>query len=204
MIENIKYQTLEQRSLEWFKVRYGLITGSGVFKLLKGGKTAATYKEKLIFERTNAFEYEGGFTPPACQWGIDHEDEAKTMYKLTRCVDIFEPGFVVKWPGSFGVSPDGLIGDDGLIEVKCPYNPDVHLKTLLTRKIENKYGYYTQMQAQMLATDRQWCDFVSYDPRQEDLNQLVIIRVERDEQEILKITKAIAATENEIHDTTKS
>jgi len=83
-----------------------------------------------------------------------------------------------------GASPDGLVGDDGMVEIKCP-NTATHIETLLTNKIDEKYIY--QMQWQMACTGRQWCDFVSFDPRMDEALQLKIISVARDNALIAEI-----------------
>jgi exodeoxyribonuclease (lambda-induced) len=106
---------------------------------------------------------------------------ARKLYELEKDVEIKEVGFIEMDEFS-GASPDGLIGEDGLVEIKSP-NDKNHFFIVSTEKIETKYIW--QMQMQMLVTDRKWCDFVSFNPNFE--KELVIIRVERDEKKIEKL-----------------
>jgi predicted phage-related endonuclease len=87
-----------------------------------------------------------------------------------------------------GASPDGLVGLFGLVEIKCP-NTATHIQTLLDQKVPEKYN--TQMQWQMACTQRQWCDFVSFDPRMAEGLQLFIKRVELDPVYIANLEKEI-------------
>jgi predicted phage-related endonuclease len=112
------------------------------------------------------------------EWGIEQEQFAVMEYEASQNVLTDKTGFwlhpEVSW---LGVSPDRLVGDEGLIEVKCP-NTTTHLGYLFEGKIPT--DYYKQIQCQLWVTGRQWCDFVSYDPRLPKRNQLLIVRTERD------------------------
>jgi predicted phage-related endonuclease len=125
------------------------------------------------------------------QWGTEQEPNARAAYEVETGSIVMETGFV---PHSIidmsGASPDGLIGEDGLVEIKCP-NTATHVDTLLGQEAPSKY--VSQMQWQMACTGRQWCDFVSYDPRLPENMQLFIQRINRDdklikdmEQEVIK------------------
>jgi putative phage-type endonuclease len=121
---------------------------------------------------------EESFTRAAMLWGVEKEEEARTAYSFVTGQEVIEVG-LYKHPTIIGThaSPDGLVGDDGCIEIKCP-NSATHIETLKSNRIANKY--LMQMHWQMICADRQWCDFVSFDPRMPDHLMLYVQRVERD------------------------
>lgn len=173
-----------QGSDEWKAARLGKVTASRiadvVAKTRSGwGASRANYMAELVAERLTgkpADSYING----AMQWGIDHEAEARMAYEWARDVDVVQVGLIEhpRIPMS-AASPDGLVGDEGLVEIKCP-NTATHIDTLLTAKIPEKY--VLQMQWQMACTGRKWCDFCSYDPRMPESMRLFIMRVDRDEK----------------------
>jgi putative phage-type endonuclease len=115
----------------------------------------------------------------AMQWGTETEPQARNAYCFRHDTDVSECGFYDHPKiGMAGASPDGLIGLDGLVEIKCP-NSATHIQTLLGGSVPEKYR--TQMLWQMACTDRAWCDFVSYDPRLPESMRLFVQRVERDD-----------------------
>lgn len=174
---------MEQRSEEWFKIRAGKVTASKVpdvvTRLKNGsyGASRATYMGQLIAERLSGIAQEG-FSNAAMQWGTETEPMARAAYEFAKDYNIIEVGFI-EHPtiDMSGASPDGIIGEDGLIEIKCP-NTSTHIDTLLGASIPPKY--IDQMQWQMACTDRDWCDFVSFDPRMPRELNMKIQRVERD------------------------
>lgn len=174
---------MDQRSDEWFAARLGKVTASRVADLMaktKSGPSAsrANYMADLIVERMTGQKAEG-FTSAAMQWGTDTEPQARAAYEFLTDAEVIEEGFVLHPAiADFGASPDGLIGDVGLLEIKCP-NTAAHIETLLTGEVPGKY--VTQMQAQMACTGRAWCDFVSFDPRMPGDMQLFVRRVARDD-----------------------
>lgn len=174
---------MEQRSPEWFAARLGKVTASRIADVCAKTKTGwgagrKNYMAELVAERLtgrNAYSYSNA----AMQWGTDMEPDARTAYEFYRSVTVKEIGFVPHpRMADAGASPDGLVGDDGLVEIKCP-NTASHLETLLGAAIPEKYLF--QMQWQMACTGRQWCDFASYDPRLPEAMQLHIARVSRDD-----------------------
>lgn len=186
---------MEQRSPEWYAIRLGKVTGSRVADLMARTKTGygasrANYMAELICERLTG-QLTEGYTNGAMQWGIDTEPRAKAAYTFTLGVPIAECAFAVhgKIP-DFGASPDGLIGDDGLLEIKCPASA-THIETLLSASVPGKY--ITQMQAQMACTGRKFCDFVSFDPRLPAEMQMFVKRIERDDAFIKEMEEAIRA-----------
>jgi putative phage-type endonuclease len=174
---------MEQRSDEWFSARLGCVTASrtaDVMAKTKSGYSAsrANYMAQLITERLTGQANEG-FSSAAMQWGTDTEPQARMAYELMTGETVEETGFIlhptIKF---FGASPDGLVGSDGLIEIKCP-NTATHIDTLLAEKVPSKY--ITQMHVQMICTGREWCDFVSFDPRLPGDMNFWMQRVHRDD-----------------------
>lgn len=178
--------TIPQRTDEWFAARIGKATASKVADIVartKSGYAASrtNYMAQLIAERLTGKVAES-FTNAAMQWGIQQEPAARGAYEFYVGADMTEVGFV-QHPSidMSGASPDGLVGADGLVEIKCP-NTATHIDTLLGKSIEGKY--ITQMQWQMACTGRQWCDFASYDPRMPETMSLFVTRVARDNKRI--------------------
>jgi putative phage-type endonuclease len=186
---------MEQGSTEWFAIRCGKATASRICDAIARTKTGwgasrANYMAELIIERLTGQPAER-FTNAAMQWGTDKEPEARAAYEYQHECAVEQIGFVHHPSIAMsGASPDGLVGADGMVEIKCP-NTATHLDTLLGQKVPEKY--VTQMQWQMACTGRKWCDFVSYDPRLPSHMQLFIKRIERDD-------KAIADMEQMVRD----
>ena len=187
-------EEIEQRTAEWLALRCGKVTASKIADLMartqKGwGASRANYAAQLVCERLTG-NVEQSYTNAAMQWGNDWEAAAREAYGLKVGEFVAEVGFV-EHPDAFiasGASPDGLVGDDGLVEIKCP-NSATHIATLRGEPIPDKY--IKQMQWQMACTERQWCDFASFDPRLPDAMQLHIQRVPRDEALIDEMTAAV-------------
>jgi putative phage-type endonuclease len=172
-----------QGSAEWFAARCGKVTASKLADLTaktKSGWSAsrANYMAQLIAERLTGLPAES-FSNAAMQWGTATEPQARAAYSFLTDKEVAEVGFI-EHPSipMTGASPDGMIGDDGLVEIKCP-NTSTHLDTLLGSDIDGKYT--KQMHWQMACTGRKWCDFVSFDPRMPADLQIKIHRVERDD-----------------------
>jgi putative phage-type endonuclease len=193
---------MEQKSEEWFKARLGKVTASRVADVIAKTKTGYSasrenYMAQLVVERMTNTQAES-FTNAAMQWGTDQEPFARAAYEVQQNVLVDETGLVDHPTIEMaGASPDGLVGEDGLVEIKCP-NTATHIDTLLTQTVPGKY--ITQMQFQMACTGRQWCDFVSFDPRMPAKAQLFVKRVQRDdgfikemEQEITKFLAEVTA-----------
>lgn len=158
---------LIQGTPEWHQARCGSLGASQVHEALAHTKTGwgasrANVEALLVIERITGVPVET-YTSPAMQWGKDTESEALANYEFITGNAVRPVGLVrhPKIPFSHA-SPDGLVGGFGLVEAKCP-NSATHIRTLLNGEIDNKYR--KQMQWQMACTGRQWCDFVSYDPR---------------------------------------
>jgi putative phage-type endonuclease len=186
---------MEQRTDEWFAARLGKVTASRVSDVMaktKSGPSAsrANFMAELICERLTGQRQEG-FTNAAMQWGNDTEPQARAAYEFMTDAVVVETGLCLHPTiDDFGASPDGLVGDVGLLEIKCP-NSAAHIETLLSGEAPAKYN--TQMQAQMACTGRAWCDFVSFDPRLPADMQLLIKRVHRDEAFIATMEAEVSA-----------
>ena len=191
---------IEQRTTEWFAQRCGHLTASRIADMMartqKGwGASRANYAAQLIAERLTGVA-ESGFTSAAMQHGIDTEAAARAAYSFMQDVEVIEAPFVLHprlaWSGA---SPDGFVGDDGLVEIKCP-NTATHITTLRGGEIPDKY--IKQMQWQMACAEKDWCDFVSFDPRMPVEMQLHIQRVDRDNDLIAEIESAAIGFLDEI------
>lgn len=174
---------IEQRSDEWFRARCGKVTASRIADLMATTKTGwgasrANYMAQLIAERLTGVPAEG-YSNAAMQWGTETEPQAIDAYQFHMNAEVSPVGFVLH-PEILdcGASPDGLVGPDGLVEIKCP-NTATHLDTLIKQNIPAKY--IKQMQWQMVCTGRQWCDFASFDPRLPEHLRLWVKRVPRDD-----------------------
>ena len=186
---------MEQGSTEWHQARLGKVTASRVAEIVgktKSGYSAsrATYMGQLICERLTG-NPTAGFTNAAMAHGTATEPEARAAYSFHHDADVTEVAFVDHPTITMaGASPDGLIGDDGLLEIKCP-NTATHLETLAAGKPAQKY--LTQMQWQMACTGRQWCDFASYDPRLPEAMRLFVTRIPRDAAFIAEMEAEVSA-----------
>ena len=184
---------MDQRSEEWFAARLGKVTASRVADVIAKTKTGYSasrenYMAQLVVERLTNTQAES-YTNAAMQWGTDQEPFARAAYEVQQNVLVDETGLVDHPTIEMaGASPDGLVGEDGLVEIKCP-NTATHIDTLLTQTVPSKY--ITQMQFQMACTGRQWCDFVSFDPRMPPKAQIFVKRVLRDDAFIKEIESEI-------------
>lgn len=183
-----------QGSDAWHQLRLGKVTASRVADVVartKSGPSAsrANYMAELIAERLTGQAAEK-FTSAAMDWGTEKEADARAAYQFRTDAEVVEVGFVLHPTiTDSGASPDGMVGDDGLVEIKCP-NTATHLETLLGQSVPAKY--VTQMQWQMACTGRPWCDFVSYDPRLPESMCLFVKRVFRDDVRIKELETDVA------------
>jgi len=193
---------IEQGTEEWFAIRCGKVTASRIADIIattKSGYSAsrANYEAQLICEILTGKPAES-FTNAAMAWGTETEPLARAQYELKTGNMVNQIGFVVHPKiEQAGASPDGLVDNNGLIEIKCP-NTSTHLDTLLSQKVQSKY--ITQMTWQMLCTGRKWCDFVSYDPRLPDNLQLFIQRIELDEEYGKKLESEVKGFLEEVNE----
>ena len=180
----MKIYNFEQRTEDWYNIRKGKMTASNAETIIANGKGLETYIYNLMAEYYSSAEKEN-YVNADMQRGIDLEPEARLEFEFYTDLDVQEVGFI-EYNDFIGVSPDGLIGDDGLIEIKCP-NDSIYFKLLLSNNI--KPEYIAQMQMQMYVTDRQYCYFVSYNPNFE--KSLYIKKINRDEEMIEKLKKGL-------------
>jgi putative phage-type endonuclease len=200
---------ITQGSPEWFAVRAGKVTASRVADVLSKGRDGESagrknYKADLVVERLTK-QKTAGFSNAAMQWGVDTEPQARAAYEVRTGDFVEQVAFVDHFSiVNFGCSPDGLVGEVGLIEIKCP-NTATHLEYLEADAPPKKY--FIQMQAQMSATGRKWCDFVSFDPRLPDGLELLIVRVNRDDKYIEmmqhEVSKFLQEVDNKVESLTK-
>ncbi len=186
-------ESCEQGSEEWLSLRLGKITASRVKDVLtKGrgtspGKTAESYMMELIAEVLTG-KSKPFFENDAMRWGTETEPQARAMYSVNNnFTEVREVAFV-EHSEQVGISPDGLVGDDGLLEIKCP-----NTTTQLKRALSNDYSsdYKAQIQMQLWVTGREWCDFVSFDPRLECDAGYLQQRVMRDEDYIKEMKEKV-------------
>ena len=184
---------MEQRTEEWFAARCGKVTASRVADIIAKTKTGYStsrenYLAQLVCERMTKKPAES-YSNAAMVWGTETEPFARAAYEAAKDVLVDELGFAIHPTiDGAGASPDGLVGLFGLVEIKCP-NTATHIETLLTQTVPTKY--ITQMQWQMACTQRQWCDFVSFDPRMDEGLQLFIKRVEYDPIYVAQLEKEV-------------
>lgn len=181
--------TVEQGTPEWFAARLGIATASRYKDIM--ARTPAprnNYMAELVAERLTG-EREESYKSSDMQWGNDYEAVARLTYKLNN------PDKKVRDCGIFlhdkiecGASPDGLVDDDGTIEIKCPKTA-THIQTLKSGKLPTQY--FWQVQGQLWVTERKWCDFISYDPRLPENASYICIRVERDEEAIARLAESV-------------
>ena len=185
---------MEQQSTEWFTARLGKVTASRVADVIAKTKPGCStsrdnYMAQLICERLTGQKGES-FTNAAMEHGTQTEPLARSAYENARNLLVKEVGFI-NHPRieMSGASPDGLVADDGLVEIKCP-NTATHIDTLLSQKVPTKY--ITQMQWQMLCCQRKWCDFVSFDNRLPEHLQLFVQEVEFDPEYCAMLEKEVS------------
>ena len=183
-----------QGSPEWLQLRLGRVTASRVADVVAKTKSGystsrANYAAQLIAERLTGV-VAPSFTNAAMEHGTATEPEARSAYEFYKGVTVEQVAFVSHPTiDQAGCSPDGLIGNDGMLEIKCPQTA-AHLETLLGQAVPGKYE--TQMQFQMSCTGRAWCDFVSYDPRMPENMRLFFKRVHRDQKRIEELETEVS------------
>lgn len=178
-------RSVEQGSDLWKQLRLGHVTASNIGDVMAKGKgnaesiTRNKYKMRLVAERLTNQSIES-FVSAAMEWGVEQEQFACMAYEIKQNVLVERTGFwlhpTIKW---VGVSPDRLVGEKGILEAKCPQTT-THLDYIFADKMPAEY--VKQVQCQLWVTGREWCDFISFDPRLPQKNQLFVKRVKRDEE----------------------
>lgn len=180
---------LIQGSDEWKLARVGSLGASRIAEAVAMTKTGwgasrANLRAELVAERLTGLPY-AGYVSREMQFGTEHEPDARSAYEFFRDIDVQLVGLVkhprIAWSHA---SPDGLVGDDGLIEIKVP-STATHIETLLGAPVDGKY--VKQVQWQMACSGRKWTDFVSFDPRLPQEMQLHVQRIPRDDKMIAQL-----------------
>jgi hypothetical protein len=185
----------EQRSPEWFAARAGRVTGSrasDVLATIKSGEAAARrdYRAQLLAERLTGQPQEDGYVNAAMQWGIDQEANAFAAYEAHSGHLVNRTGFLSCDELMIGCSLDGDVnGFTGIVELKCPKTA-THLKYLKAGVVPSEH--VPQIVHNLLVTNAQWCDFVSYDPRLPEEYRLFVVRMPRDEKQIASYQVALS------------
>ena len=192
----MKIITADQGTPEWFAARLGLATGSKFSDVLAGGKglTRKAYAVQLALEIVTGKQAET-FTNQAMQDGTEREPIARALYEAHTGNFVDEVGFCRHDSIECGVSPDGLIDEDGGIEIKCP-KASTHAGYLAIPAEPSTYT--AQIQGCMWVTGRAWWDFVSYHPDFPENAQLIVRRIKRDSDYIVKLEQAVKAFRNEV------
>lgn len=184
-----------QGSDEWKAARLGKVTASRMADLMAKTKTGygagrANLMAQLIAEKLTGVS-DDSYTNAAMAWGTEHEAEARAAYVFHCGLPVAEVGFIdhPHVPDS-GASPDGTVGDDGLVEIKCP-NTATHIDTLLSKAVPGKY--VKQMLWQMACTGRKWADYCSYDPRMPANLSLFVKRVAFDAEAVKEMESEVVS-----------
>lgn len=218
-----------QRSLEWFRERLGSITGSKLGVLMKSGKgkekpfseTGLSYIRQLAAERTmnhklvnddmffQMYLDQTDITTKRMAWGTDNEENARLLYTLKTGIKVSDTGSVrykrMKW---FSASPDGIIKDVsgntvGCVEIKCPSQETFvkYVRTVWNARtlLNSNPDYYWQCMAEMMCTNTKWCDFVVYNPFQE--NPIYIVRINFNDNAAKSILDKVTLANKEIRKT---
>lgn len=200
------YDNTYQNNAGWEMDRLFHFTSSEVHKLLtkpKSGDGISKTAESYVFVKLAEVLTNGSsrdfqqVDTKQMKWGHHWEGEARYLYEKRTGARVDLVGFI-EMDEYFGGSPDGLVGDDGGIEIKCPYTSETHARYLMMEEPKDllnlKPEYYAQIQANMLVTGREWFDFVSFDPRMaQDKTRLFVLRIPRDEGYIERIKEALKA-----------
>ena len=198
-----------QGSAEWLAARAGCLTASAIADMIAKTKTGeaasrANLRARLVAERLTGVPQDS-FSNAAMQWGNEQEPFARAAYEIHSGNLVDQTGLVMHPSIPYaGASPDGLIDDCGLVEIKCP-NTATHIKYLLSGDAPKEYQ--PQMLWQMECTERKWCDFVSFDPRMPSHLQLFVVRFDRDEGRLNDVraeaVKFLAEVDSMINQLTK-
>ena len=187
----MKVITAEQGSPEWLAARAGKVTASMISNVLAKPETAAyrDYQAQIVAELLTGKPQGSDFTNAAMEFGTENEPFARSAYEVSTGFTVDEVGLVLHPTiDRAGASPDGLVGSDGLVEIKCP-KVATHLAYICAGVVPTKYK--NQMLFQMICAERAWCDFVSFRPDLPEHLQLFVIRFQRDEAKIKELTTAV-------------
>jgi len=181
------HKELDQGTEAWKEVRKNKFTASNAQAIASAGAGLTTYCYEIMAEKYSSALKET-YTNEHTERGNILEPDARTLYELTTNQNVQQVGFV-EMNEHVGCSPDGLVGEDGLIEIKCPSDVMKHMKLLFNGESEIDSAYIWQMQMQLLVCERKWCDFVSYNPNFE--KALVVYRIYPDQEKFDKLQKGL-------------
>ena len=188
---------IEQGTEEWLNLRMGVATASKFKDVMAGGagKTRKSYMYSLAAELITG-QREESFSNQYMEWGTETEPQARAMYEFEACCDVEEVAFIKLGSGhAIGCSPDGLVGDAGMVEIKCP-KTTTQIETFISGKMPT--GHKAQVQGQLWVAKREWCDFISFDPRIEGAASYYRERIYRDEDYIKKLEEGCFKFETEL------
>jgi putative phage-type endonuclease len=193
-----------QGSAEWLSSRAGKVTASKIADVMATGKSGEAadrknYRAQIVAEILTGKPQDSVFMNDAMKWGVENEPFARAAYEVATETMVDQVGLVLH-PNMdrAAASPDGLVGKVGLVEIKCP-NTATHIEYLLSGQVPSKYRY--QMLWQMACTERQGCDFTSFDPRLRQDLQLFVVRLIRDDDAIAAIEAEVTKFLSEVDET---
>ena len=187
----MKIYNIIQGSPEWFNMRVGKVTASHAQAIGNNGKGLDTYLLEVVSEMFSSAQKDQ-YSNEHTERGNELEPLARSMYELQENVEVEEIGFA-EYNDFVGCSPDGLVGKDGMIEIKCP-DDKTYFNLLMNEKIDNAYIWQCQMN--MLILERKWCDLVFYNPNFE--KSMKIFRLEPDKEMFSRLKEGFAKAEKEI------
>jgi len=179
----MKIINVTQGTQEWFDCRLGHFTASNAQAIANNGKGLETLVFEKVAEKLTGKQKES-YTNPDIERGHELEGMARSNYEIETGSKVVEAGFC-ELDEFVGCSPDGFVGDDGLVEIKCK-NDANYVKYLYEKKVDSEYEW--QMQMQMYVCNREWCDYVVFN---ENFNKFKIHRIDRDEAKIEKIKEGL-------------
>lgn len=203
MANNMRVIDCEQGTAQWLDVKRGKISASRIAEVMdylkKGGEGASrrNYRAELLAERLTG-RSEDHYVSPEMEWGTEFEPQARAAYEMANDVMVEQVGFVLHPVFDFaGSSPDGLVGNDGYVEFKCP-KTTTHLKWMQVGVVPEEHQ--GQCLFNMRCEERNWSDFVSYDPRLPEGLRIFIARMDRDEERISRIDDEVCKFHGEVED----
>ena len=198
----MKTLDVKQGTSQWFAARAGLVTGSKAADMMsflkKGGESAAraNYKAQIVAELLTGEPEMGGYLSSYMEWGNEQEQFARAAYEVQTGAVVDTVGLVLHSSiERMGGSPDGIVGEDGGLEIKCP-KTTTHIKWIIDGVVPEEHR--AQMYFYMACTGRAWWDFASFDPRLPDPLQLFVKRLARDEEKIAEIEDSVAQFNREV------
>lgn len=182
------YEEVEQGTEEWFELKKGKMTASHATAIMANGKGLTSLVEEIItdlYSSDNYPEFTNRLSNKHVDRGNEYEAKARAIYELETGNKVKQVGFV-ELDEYAGCSPDGLVGEDGLIEIKSPANKEF-MRLALTGKIDS--NHLNQMQMQMYITGRSWCDYFVFNPNYEPC--FILKRVKADANEFSRLTEGL-------------